>query len=365
MGNRTPLYTSHLDLGGKMVDFGGWDMPLHYGSQLQEHQAVRADCGMFDVSHMRVVDIAGPGAEAYLRHLLANDVARAAPGKALYSAMLNESGGIVDDLIVYVLAEGDYRLVVNCATGASDIAWMRGHSPGFAVEITPRPELAIVAIQGPGALARVQQVVCDAARAAVAAMPVFGCAQVGRWTLARTGYTGEDGVEIILPGDQCPDLWQRLLAVDVPPVGLGARDTLRLEAGLNLYGNEMDATVSPLEANLGWTLAWDPPERDFIGRAALEEQRRRGVGHKLVGLVTRERAVLRAHQVVRLPGLAATGEITSGTFSPTLGMSIAMARVPVAAASEAVVEIRGRDIPVQIVKPCFVRHGQGLPGLAG
>src|SRR5690606_17311604 len=221
------------------------------------------------------------------------------------------------------------------------------------------------AIQGPGALARVQQVVCDAARAAVAAMPVFGCAQVGRWTLARTGYTGEDGVEIILPGDQCPDLWQRLLAVDVPPVGLGARDTLRLEAGLNLYGNEMDATVSPLEANLGWTLAWDPPERDFIGRAALEEQRRRGVGHKLVGLVTRERAVLRAHQVVRLPGLAATGEITSGTFSPTLGMSIAMARVPVAAASEAVVEIRGRDIPVQIVKPCFVRHGQGLPGLAG
>jgi aminomethyltransferase len=358
MGQKTALFAQHQALGGKIVDFGGWDMPLHYGSQLREHEQVRGDCGMFDVSHMRVVDVTGTQAEDFLRYLLANDVARIAPGKALYSALLNEQGGIIDDLIVYFLSPANYRLVVNCATGAGDIAWMQQQAAGYDVVISPRPALAIIAVQGPNAIAKVKAVVCANAVTALDAMPVFGCALVGSWMLARTGYTGEDGVEIILPTEQAENLWLRLLNVAVPPIGLGARDTLRLEAGLNLYGSDMDASISPLEANLAWTLAWEPASRNFIGRAALEAQRAQGVERRLVGLVMTEKGVLRGHQVVKIPGIAQTGEITSGTFSPTLGHAIALARVPAEAGSEALVEIRGRDVPVRIVKPCFVRHGQ-------
>jgi aminomethyltransferase len=354
------LYAIHQALGGKIVDFGGWDMPIHYGSQIKEHEAVRRDCGMFDVSHMRVVDVTGAGAKAFLRYLLANDVARIQPGKAIYSAMLNPQGGIIDDLIVYFIAEDNYRVVVNCATGPGDIEWMQQHSGGFEVVITPRPELGIIAVQGPNALAKVRTVVCESAQAALAEMPVFGCAQVGSWTLARTGYTGEDGAEIILPVESCVELWQRLTAVGVPPIGLGARDTLRLEAGMNLYGNDMDSTISPLQANLAWTVAWEPEERDFIGRQALEQERRDGVKWQLVGLVMKERGVLRSHQVVKFSGCAETGEITSGTFSPTLGFSIAMARVPAGASGQALVEIRGKDVPVEVVKPSFVRKGKAL-----
>lgn len=363
MGNKTALFALHQSLGGKMVDFGGWDMPLHYGSQIREHEAVRQDCGMFDVSHMRVVDVAGPQAEGFLRYLLANDVRKIAPGKAIYSAMLNEQGGIIDDLIVYFIADNDYRLVVNCATGPGDIAWMQRQSADFDIAITPRPELGIIAVQGPNALARVKTVSCENAVKALDAMPVFGCAQVGSWTIARTGYTGEDGAEIILPAEKLEDLWQRLLAAGVTPVGLGARDTLRLEAGMNLYGNDMNAEVSPLVSNLAWTVAWQPEERRFIGREALEAERTHGVEQKLVGLVMTERGVLRAHQKVKIPGLASEGEITSGTFSPTLGYAIALARVPAGAEGEALVEIRGKDVPVRIVKPGFVRNGRAVAGL--
>ena len=360
MGQRTSLYQLHRAGGGKIVDFGGWDMPLHYGSQIREHETVRRDCGMFDVSHMRVVDVAGAEAEQFLRYLLANDVARISPGKALYTTMLNERGGIIDDLIVYFLGENDYRLVVNCATGEGDIEWMRARSDGFAVTITPRPDLGIIAVQGPNALERVKGVVCEDARRALEGLAVFGCRQVGSWTLARTGYTGEDGAEIILPGDSAPDLWQRLADAGVAPVGLGARDTLRLEAGLNLYGNDMDDTVSPLQSNLAWTVAWEPEDRQFIGRDALEAERRAGPARQLVGLVMTARGVLRSHQVVKLPGHTETGEITSGTFSPTLGCAIAMARVPSGSGGEAVVEIRGKEVPVRIVDPCFVRKGRKL-----
>jgi len=343
-----------------MVDFGGWDMPLHYGSQIREHEAVRQSCGMFDVSHMRVVDVEGEGGEAFLRYLLANDVGRIAPGKAIYSVMLNTNGGIIDDLIVYFIDRGNYRLVVNCATAENDILWMKQQGEGFDVAILPRPELGIIAVQGPNAIARVKTVVCASAVAAIEAMPAFGCAQVGSWTLARTGYTGEDGVEIILPAEQLEDLWQRLLNVDVAPVGLGARDTLRLEAGMNLYGSDMDEHVSPLESNLAWTVAWEPQEREFIGRSALERQRAEGVKQRLVGLVMTERGVLRGHQKVKIPGIDAEGEITSGTFSPTLGYAIALARVPAAAGDKAIVDIRGRDVPVAIVKPGFVRRGKAI-----
>ena len=360
MGNRTSLYDLHLEAGGKIVDFGGWDMPLHYGSQLREHQAVRDDCGMFDVSHMRVVDIDGPGARDLLRYLLANDVARVAPGKALYSTMLNEDGGIIDDLIVYCLGSEHYRVVVNCATGPGDIRWMQDNAAGFDVRITPRPELGIIAVQGPNARDRVRQVVSDTTAVALDELAPFACAAVKDWTLARTGYTGEDGVEIILPAAACEDLWRRLAEAGVAPIGLGARDTLRLEAGLNLYGSDMDDSVSPLQANLAWTVAWEPEDRQFIGREALEAEQREGVQWQLVGLVMTAKGVLRAHQVVSFPELEVSGEITSGTFSPTLGCAIAMARVPVGIGDSATVAIRGKDVPVRVVKPCFVRKGRVL-----
>ena len=359
MGQRTPLYDQHLALGAKMVDFGGWDMPLHYGSQVEEHHQVRRDCGVFDVSHMTVVDVAGDQASAYLQHLLANDVARLkSPGRALYSAMLNERGGVIDDLIVY-LTDWGYRLVVNASTRDKDLAWMQAQAADFAVEINERPQLAMLAIQGPHARTRTAELVSQARATLIQELKPFQGLAEGDWFIGRTGYTGEDGLEIILPAEQAPDFLSELGGAGIPPIGLGARDTLRLEAGLNLYGQDMTEEVSPLAANMGWTVAWEPAERDFVGRAALEQQRAEGDLPKLVGLVLEERGVLRAHQVVRVNGVG-DGEITSGSFSPTLGKSIALARVPAGTAERAEVEIRGKWYPVRVVQPTFVRHGKVL-----
>ncbi|ABP81687.1 glycine cleavage system aminomethyltransferase GcvT [Stutzerimonas stutzeri] len=359
MGQRTPLYDQHLALGAKMVDFGGWDMPLHYGSQVEEHHQVRRDCGVFDVSHMTVVDVAGDQASAYLQHLLANDVARLkSPGRALYSAMLNERGGVIDDLIVY-LTDWGYRLVVNASTRDKDLAWMQAQAADFAVEINERPQLAMLAIQGPHARTRTAELVSQARATLIQELKPFQGLAEGDWFIGRTGYTGEDGLEIILPAEQAPDFLSELVGAGIPPIGLGARDTLRLEAGLNLYGQDMTEEVSPLAANMGWTVAWEPAERDFVGRAALEQQRAEGDLPKLVGLVLEERGVLRAHQVVRVNGVG-DGEITSGSFSPTLGKSIALARVPAGTAERAEVEIRGKWYPVRVVQPTFVRHGKVL-----
>ncbi|WP_020209912.1 glycine cleavage system aminomethyltransferase GcvT [Gilvimarinus chinensis] len=360
MGHKTPLYQSHIDAGGKMVDFGGWDMPINYGSQIEEHHKVRHSAGMFDVSHMTVVDVTGADARAYLRALLANDVAKldGKPGKALYSGMLNEKGGVIDDLIVYNLESG-YRVVVNCATRDKDLAWMEKQAAGFDISLTEQASLAMIAIQGPEAIERTKQAATPAQAAVIDALAVFTGQPTDEWFIGRTGYTGEDGLEIMLPGDQAPAFWQALLASGVAPCGLGARDTLRLEAGMNLYGHEMDETTLPLAANMGWTIAWEPADRDFIGRAALASARTAGTD-KLVGLVLKERGVLRAGQTVVIPGCDQAGVITSGTFSPTLGYSIAMARVPAAAGSDATVEVRNKQLPVSIVKPNFVRHGQSL-----
>jgi aminomethyltransferase len=359
MGQRTPLYDQHLALGAKMVDFGGWDMPLHYGSQVEEHHQVRRDCGVFDVSHMTVVDVSGEQARDYLQRLLANDVARLkSTGRALYTAMLNERGGVIDDLIVY-LTDWGYRLVVNASTRDKDLAWMQAQAAGFAVEVRERPELAMLAIQGPHARARTSELVSQARAGLIHDLKPFQGMADGDWFIGRTGYTGEDGLEIILPAEQAPDFLSELVGAGIPPIGLGARDTLRLEAGLNLYGQDMTEDVSPLAANMGWTVAWEPAERDFVGRAALEQQRARDDLPKLVGLVLEERGVLRAHQVVRVNGLG-DGEITSGSFSPTLGKSIALARVPAGTAERAEVEIRGKWYPVRVVQPTFVRHGKVL-----
>ncbi|KZX61395.1 glycine cleavage system protein T [Stutzerimonas frequens] len=359
MGQRTPLYDQHLALGAKMVDFGGWDMPLHYGSQVEEHHQVRRDYGVFDVSHMTVVDVAGEQATAYLQRLLANDVARLkSAGRALYSAMLNERGGVIDDLIVY-LTDWGYRLVVNASTRDKDLAWMQAQAADFVVEINERPQLAMLAIQGPHARTRTAELVSQARATLIQELKPFQGLAEGDWFIGRTGYTGEDGLEIILPAEQAPDFLSELVGAGIPPIGLGARDTLRLEAGLNLYGQDMTEEVSPLAANMGWTVAWEPAERDFVGRAALEQQRAQGDLPKLVGLVLEERGVLRAHQVVRVTGVG-DGEITSGSFSPTLGKSIALARVPAGTAERAEVEIRGKWYPVRVVQPTFVRHGKVL-----
>lgn len=359
MGQRTPLYDLHLALGAKMVDFGGWDMPLHYGSQVEEHHQVRRHCGVFDVSHMTVVDIAGPQARAYLQYLLANDVARLKEtGKALYSAMLNERGGVVDDLIVY-LCDWGYRLVVNAGTRDKDLAWMHAHASEFDVQLNERADLALLAIQGPHARTATAELVSTARANLVRQLTPFQGLSEGDWFIARTGYTGEDGLEIMLPAEQAAEFFNDLVGAGIAPIGLGARDTLRLEAGMNLYGQDMNEDVSPLIANMAWTVAWEPAERDFIGRAALQEQQASGNLARLVGLVLEERGVLRAHQVVRVDGVG-EGEITSGSFSPSLNKSIALARVPAATGERAEVEIRGKWYPVRVVQPNFVRHGKTL-----
>jgi aminomethyltransferase len=363
MGKQTPLYQQHLDANGKIVDFGGWDMPIHYGSQLQEHNVVREDAGMFDVSHMTIVDIEGPEALAYLQKLLANDVAKlTVTGKALYTGMLNEEGGVIDDLIVYKM-EGWYRTVVNCGTREKDLAWMSKQIESFDATLTERSELAMVAVQGPNAIAKVKQVRAEQADL-IDSLNIFQGLPDGEWFYARTGYTGEDGLEVIVPADEVVGFWQALLAAGVAPAGLGARDTLRLEAGMNLYGNEMDDSVSPLDAGMGWTIAWEPSDRDFIGRTALEAQKADGIKTKLVGIVLETRGVMRSHQKVVIEGLgegvSCEGEITSGTFSPTLQHSIAMARVPYDTGSECNIEMRGKLIPARIVKMPFVRNGKKI-----
>ena len=358
MGNRTPLYQAHQAMGAKLVDFAGWDMPIHYGSQIEEHHAVRREAGMFDVSHMTVVDLHGADTRPFLRFLLANDVDKLKKrGKALYSCMLNHDGKVLDDLIVYYFDDQAFRLVVNSATRQKDLDWIMQQAAAFQVQVRERPELAMIAVQGPQARDRVLGLLEDAQRAPVADLGLFFGAALGDWFIARTGYTGEDGFEIMLPGEQAGALWQDLHAAGVQPCGLGCRDTLRLEAGMNLYGSDMDESVSPLVSGLGWTVAWEPPQRDFIGRAALEQERAAGPAQKLVGLVLQDKGVLRNHQRVVVPG-AGEGEITSGSFSPTLGRSIALARVPAATGESCQVEIRGRLLAAKVVKPPFVRNGK-------
>ncbi|AMZ73742.1 MULTISPECIES: glycine cleavage system aminomethyltransferase GcvT [Pseudomonas] len=359
MGQRTPLYDLHLALGAKMVDFGGWDMPLHYGSQVEEHHQVRRDCGVFDVSHMTVIDVDGPQAKVWLQRLLANDVDRLQDtGSALYSAMLNERGGIVDDMIIYRVEDG-YRLVFNASTRDQDLAWMQAQLGGYDVQLHERPELAMLAIQGPQARQKIAELVTQPRGQIIQQLKPFEGRADGEWFIARTGYTGEDGLEIVLPAQEAPSFFNDLVGAGISPIGLGARDTLRLEAGMNLYGQDINQDVSPLASNMAWSIAWEPASRPFIGRSALEAELASGVQHKLVGLVLEERGVLRAHQVVRIANVG-EGEITSGSFSPTLSKSIALARVPMATADRAEVEIRGKWYPVRVVKPTFVRHGKTL-----
>ncbi|MGB9097619.1 glycine cleavage system aminomethyltransferase GcvT [Erwinia sp.] len=361
MTQQTPLFEQHQACGARMVDFHGWMMPLHYGSQMDEHHAVRTDAGMFDVSHMTIVDLKGARTREFLRYLLANDVAKlTVPGKALYTGMLNASAGVIDDLIVYFMTEDFFRLVVNSATREKDLAWIGEHAAPFNVELTLRDDLSLIAVQGPQAQEKAQTLFDEAQRQAVAGMKPFFGVQAGDLFIATTGYTGEAGYEIALPNEQAAAFWQKLVAAGVKPAGLGARDTLRLEAGMNLYGQEMDEGVSPLAANMGWTVAWQPEDRHFIGREALESQREKGT-EQLVGLIMTEKGVLRNELPVRFTdseGNLREGVITSGSFSPTLGCSIALARVPAGIGEQAIVQIRNREMPVNVTKPIFVRAGK-------
>ncbi|MBJ7222641.1 MULTISPECIES: glycine cleavage system aminomethyltransferase GcvT [unclassified Brenneria] len=369
MAKHTPLYQQHLTDGAKMVDFHGWMMPLHYGSQLDEHHIVRRDAGMFDVSHMTIVDLHGARTREFLRYLLANDVAKLTqPGKALYSGMLNASGGVIDDLIVYFMAEDYFRLVVNSATRDNDLAWIVRHAEPFTIDIRERDDLALIAVQGPNAQQKVRSLLKEHQRLSeaqieqIAAMKPFFGVQANDLFIATTGYTGEAGYEIALPQEQAVSFWQQLLSVGVKPCGLGARDTLRLEAGMNLYGQDMSEGISPLAANMGWTIAWQPKDRQFIGREALERQREKGT-EQLVGLVMTEKGVLRNDLPVRFTdneGVMREGVITSGSFSPTLGLSIALARVPAGIGEQAIVQIRNRELPVHVTKPGFVRAGKPI-----
>ncbi len=371
MTRKTILNDTHRALGAKMVDFGGWDMPLHYGSQVEEHHLVRRDAGMFDVSHMTVVDLQGERVRDFLRQLVANSVDKLkAPGKALYTAMLNPQGGVIDDLIVYFMGEGFYRLVVNAATREKDLAWITQQAQPFQVSVTERPDFGMIAVQGPTARERVLGLLDADGAAAAGKLTRFAATQVKAKDgtplfVARTGYTGEDGFEIVVPEDRTVAFWNALLDAGVKPAGLGARDTLRLEAGMNLYGQDMDDTVTPYEAALAWTVALDEG-REFIGRKVLEAQKASGAARQMIGLVMDEKGVLRHGQKVLTAH--GEGEILSGTFSPTLGKAIAFARVPageipMGAAGNVRVDIRGREVPVRVVKFPFVRDGKPQEGI--
>jgi aminomethyltransferase len=358
----TPLNTTHRAMHAKMVDFGGWDMPLHYGSQLDEHHIVRRDAGMFDVSHMLVADIHGENVRGFLRKLVANNVDKLTlPGKALYTCMLKPDGGIIDDLIVYFLSESLFRLVVNAGTADKDIAWVTSQASQSAshLVVTPRRDLAMIAIQGPNARSKVWAAI-PGSQAVSENLKPFQSAALDSYFIARTGYTGEDGFEIILPATEAANLWGNLHAVGVAPAGLGARDTLRLEAGMNLYGQDMDETTSPLESGLAWTVDLKS-ERDFIGKQALQQK---PIQQQLVGLLLLDKGVLRSHQkvITQQNGVAGEGEITSGGFSPTINQSIALARVPaeIAIGDQVHVVVRDKQLAAKVVKYPFVRNGQVL-----
>jgi aminomethyltransferase len=356
MTQKTVLNDAHRALGARMVDFGGWDMPLNYGSQIDEHHAVRRDAGMFDVSHMTVVDMHGTRTREFLRHLLANNVDKLKrPGKALYSCMLNADGGVIDDLIVYFVSENFFRTVVNASTRDKDLAWITMQAAAFDVKITERSDLAMIAVQGPNARAKTASALLDGVATRALELGKFVALQDDELFIARTGYTGEDGFEIMLPERDAVDLWNRFIAAGIKPAGLGARDTLRLEAGMNLYGQDMDESITPWEAGLAWTVSLDEG-RDFIGRSALEAQKAAGVARQMVGLVMDEKGVLRHGQSVLTE--SGKGEVLSGTFSPTLGKAIAFARIPNGVREGIQVDIRGRSVPVRLVRYPFVRDGQ-------
>jgi aminomethyltransferase len=357
MLKRTPLYEQHLQLQAQIVPFANWEMPLNYGSQIKEHHAVRQHAGIFDISHMGIVDIKGNDSAAFLQYVLANDIQKLQQnGAALYSCLLNEKGGVVDDLIAYRITPNHYRLIINAACHDKDVQWLRNCAQNFDISIEEKLNFCIIALQGPTALAVAKKVLPDISRDLENLQP-FQAIFHHDSMFARTGYTGEDGFEIVMPPQAARALWQACIAEGATPCGLGARDTLRLEAGLNLYGIDMDENTSPWVSNLGWTISLKDPARDFIGKQALLAQKQAGIQEKMVGLILEHPGVLRNHQAVWIEN-DGTGEITSGGFSPTLGVGVALARIPITAGTAGWIEKREQKLPIKIVRPPFVRHGK-------
>lgn len=353
----TPLEVNHIKLGALMVDFHHWNLPLHYGSQIEEHLSVRQSAGMFDVSHMTIVDVLGAGGRQFLRKLLTNDVDKLQhAGRALYSCMCNEHGGILDDLIVYQRAADNYRLVLNAATKAKDLAWIQEKSQGFAIGLQERRDLAIISVQGPEAFEKMKTVLTPARTDAISTLTPFDCVDIEDYFFAATGYTGEKGFEVILPNAKAPAFWESMLEAGIKPCGLGARDTLRLEAGLLLYGQDMNETTTPLESGLERVVQWEPEDRDFIGMGALLSKKQQGIKRKLVGLVLEEKGIMRTGQQLFANGQV-VGVITSGSWSPSLSRSIALARVVTDLPETVFVEIRNNQLPVRITKPRFIKNG--------
>jgi aminomethyltransferase len=360
---RTPLFNQHNAQNAILMNFADWEMPLHYGSQLVEHNHVRTVAGMFDVSHMGIIDVKGPASKKFLSMMLANDINTLhEPGRALYSCMLQENGGIIDDLIAYYIGENYYRLVVNASCTEKDFKWLNRHAKEYNLELVLRKDLAMIAVQGPLAIDNAASALGAVLSKSIRSLERFGCIEIGTWFIARTGYTGEDGIEIILPAIQAEECWQNLLKHGVQPVGLGARDTLRLEAGYNLYGHDMDESVSPLEANLAWSVAFEPESRHFIGRKALHEQLKVGVQKKLISVALQDKGVLRAGQKI-FSNDKEVGVVTSGTFSPLLHLAIGFARVATPVNSDYFVEIRNKKFPLIVVKGPFVKHGKPNIGI--
>jgi len=359
MPRRTALYELHKAAGGKMVDFHGWELPVQYSSVMAEHHAVRTACGIFDVSHMGQIEARGPGALAFMQKVNSNDAARLREGDAMYSHLLNERGGLVDDLIFSRLGERRFFLVVNAATVDKDFAWLRAHAGGFDVELENRSDyFGMIAVQGPLAERIFSDIVPQ-----VKGLKRFGALELelhGREALVtRTGYTGEDGFEATIPNEIVPRVWETLLArgasYGLKPCGLGARDTLRLEAGYLLYGSDVDDDHTSFEANCGWVVKLS--KGDFIGKAALEKQKREGLKRKLLGLRLCERGVPRAGAKVRL-GEDVLGELASATFSPTLqaGIGVGYLSEPgLAPGTKVTVELHGRRFSAEIVPVPFYK----------
>lgn len=364
MGKKTPLYTQHIQAKAKIVNFNGWDLPLHYGSQIEEHHQVRRYVGVFDVSHLTVIDLTGKRLQEFLRILLTNDVERLQePGQALYTCMLNEQGGVIDDLIICYQEPQLYRIVANAATRDRDIAWIAKHARHFGAKIHERQDVIILAIQGPQARQQVIPLLPPSLQLPATNLKPFSACWDDEYFISRTGYTGEEGFEIILDLKPGVELWQALLEKGVPPIGLGARDTLRLEAGLNLHGADSSEYYSPLESGLGWTIAWSPANRNFIGREAVQSQRETEEHSVRKGLVLLSKGVLRAQQTVYVEGYG-EGRITSGSFSPTMGVSIAFARLPAGQYSKVTVAVRNKQLSAYVVKIPFIRRGEVLVDIA-
>jgi len=358
---RTSLYALHVRSGGRMVEFGGWEMPVQYAGILEEHRAVRSAAGLFDVSHMGEVEIEGPGALESVQRIITNDAGRLAVGAGLYTPMCQPGGGIIDDLTVFRLADRRYFLIVNAATTAKDFAWIRDHTTNARAR-DRSPEFGLLALQGPLA----QDTLGRVARVPLSSLQFFHImdnvevAGVRGCLISRTGYTGEDGFEVAMPWDAAPSVWEAIMESGrrdgLVAVGLGARDTLRLEAGLMLYGNDIDETTTPLEAPFGWTVKLDKGE--FIGRDALVAQKQQGVRRKLVGFEMLERAVPRHGYGLLVNGVK-TGQVTSGTFGPWVNKSIGMGYVAAEFArpgTELGVEIRGKPARAAVVKLPFYKR---------